>query len=100
MAREGWSDELALVEYYDAIEKAMVERIAEEIMVGLSNDSDDSEEFDFEENAYDVEDRPSKPSHVFFTESTIKKGHVEVMKGNYISDISIVRLSGEALFSI
>jgi hypothetical protein len=35
MDREGKSSELALVAYYDAAEKARVERITEEIMASL-----------------------------------------------------------------
>jgi hypothetical protein len=65
-------------------------------MVGLSGDSDVSDEFDFEEDDIDAEDLPSKPSHVIFDKSTIKKGHIEVLKNaNYISDTSIMRLGGE-----
>jgi hypothetical protein len=43
MAREGRSDELALVAYYDAAEKTGIEKITEEIMADLFYDSDDSE---------------------------------------------------------
>jgi hypothetical protein len=65
-------------------------------MVGLSGDSDVSDEFDFEEDEIDAEDLPSKPSNVIFDKSTIKKGHIEVLKNaNYISDTSIVSLGGE-----
>lgn len=49
MAREGKCDKLALFEYDDVAEKAMVEKIIEETMAGLSDDLDDNEEFDFEE---------------------------------------------------
>jgi hypothetical protein len=44
--------------YYDAVEKAMAEKIIEYVMTGLSNYYDDGEEFDFEED--NVEDWPSK----------------------------------------
>lgn len=54
MAREGKSEKLTLVEYYDVVEKARVERITNEIMVGLSDDSNDSEEFDLEEDVDDA----------------------------------------------
>jgi hypothetical protein len=43
MAREGRSDELALVAYYDAAEKTGIEKITEEIMADLFYDSNDSE---------------------------------------------------------
>ena len=49
MAREGNSDEHALVSYYDAAEKARVEKITKEIMASLFDDSDDNEEFDFDD---------------------------------------------------
>lgn len=64
MAEEGKSDELALIVYYDAAERANVEKISEEIVDGLSDDSDDNEDFDFEEDVDDAEYRPLKPSHV------------------------------------
>jgi hypothetical protein len=64
-------------------------------MADLSDHSDDSEEFDFEKDTIDAEDWPSKLGHVIYGKSTKKKGHIEVMKENYISDISIVRLGGE-----
>lgn len=47
MAGEGSSDELALVACSDATEKARVEKITEEILASLSNDSNGTEEFDF-----------------------------------------------------
>lgn len=67
-------------------------------MVGLSDDSDDGKDFDFEEDNADTKDRPSKPSHVHFGKWTIGSGHIVVLKNsNYISDISIVRLVGEEI---
>lgn len=87
MAGEGKSDELALVAYYNVVEKAKVERITKEIMAGLSNDFGYSKEFDFEEDNGDVEDIPLKPSHVIFGESTMKKGHIKVLKIPIISVI-------------
>jgi hypothetical protein len=32
---------------------------------------------------------------VVFGKSTVKKGHVETMKGRYFHDVSIVRIGGE-----
>jgi hypothetical protein len=32
---------------------------------------------------------------VIFGKSTMKKGHVEAMKGKYFHDVSIVRIGGE-----
>jgi hypothetical protein len=33
---------------------------------------------------------------VVFGKSTVKKGHVEAMKGRYFHDVSIMRISGES----
>jgi hypothetical protein len=92
MAEKGKSDELALMAYFDVAEKARVEKITKEIMASLSDDSRDSEELDFEEDINDAEVRPSKPSHVVFGKSTMKKEHIEVMNNNYFYDMSIVRV--------
>jgi hypothetical protein len=100
MAEEGKSGELSLVAYYNAAERANVKKITEEILDGLSDDSDDSEDFDFKEDTGDAEVEPmSKSNHVVFCKSTMKKGHIEVMKNNYFYDISIVRLGGEDTIS-
>lgn len=47
-------------------------------MVSLSDDSNVSEEFDLVED--NVEDSPSKPSHMNFSKYTIMKGHIDVLK--------------------
>jgi hypothetical protein len=47
MIEEGKSEQLALVMYYDAIEMANTEKITEEIMVGLSDDSNDCDDLRF-----------------------------------------------------
>ena len=61
----------------------------------MSDDSEDIEDFDVGNGNEDVEDRPSRPSHVNFGKSTVKKGHIEAMKGRYFHDVSIVRAGGE-----
>jgi hypothetical protein len=50
---------------------AINQKVTEEIMASMSIDSDDSAEFDFEEDKADAEDRPSKLSHMHFVGSTI-----------------------------
>jgi hypothetical protein len=50
---------------------------------------------EFEEDTDDIEQRPWKLSHVNFVKSTMKKGHIKVMKNNHLHDISSVRLGGE-----
>jgi hypothetical protein len=49
-------------------------------------------------DADDAEERPWKPSHVNFRKLTLKKGHIEVMKGKYFHDVSIVWPGGELPF--
>jgi hypothetical protein len=65
------------------------------MLAGLSGDSSDSESFDVESENENVEDRPWRPSHVVFGKSTIRQGQIEVMKGKYFHDVSIVRAGGE-----
>lgn len=95
MAEEKKSEEPALVVYHDAMDRSNVEQITDEMLVGLSNDSDNSEVFDFKEDLDDAEVWPQKPSHVVFVKSSMKNGHIEVMKDKYFCDISIVRLGEE-----
>jgi hypothetical protein len=72
-----------------------VEKIANEMLAGISENSSDSESFDVESRNEDAEDRPWRPSHVVFGKSTIKQGQIDAMRGRYFRDISIVRAGGE-----
>jgi hypothetical protein len=90
----------ALAEFYDAMEKTNTEKITNEMLAGLSENSSDSESFDVESGNEDAEDRPWRPSHVVFVKSTIKKGQIEAMKGRYFCDISIMRARGESTVSL
>lgn len=92
MASENKSEELAFIEFQEAIERANVSKITDK----MSDDFEDSEDFDFEENANDTKERPWKPSHVIFGKSAVKTRHIKVMKGKYFHDVSIVTPSGEA----
>ena len=49
-----------------------MEKITNEMLAGLSENSSDSESFDVESGNEDAEDRPWRPSHVVFETSTIK----------------------------
>jgi hypothetical protein len=89
MAEDKRSEDPALAGFYEAMERTNVDKITDEILGGLSEDSSVSEDFG------DVEDWPWRPSHVVFGKSTVKKGHVEAMKGKYFHDVSIVRIGGE-----
>jgi hypothetical protein len=67
------------------------------MLVGLSEDSSDSDSFDVESGNGDVEDRPWRSSHVVFGKSTVKQGQIETMKGKYFHDVSIVRAGRESI---
>ena len=64
-------------------------------MAGLSKDLEDSEDFDVKSGNEDAEYRSWRLSHVNFGKSTVKKGHIEAMKGRYFHDVSILRIGGE-----
>jgi hypothetical protein len=85
----------ALAGFYEAMEKTNVEKIANEMLAGISENSSDSESFDVESGNEDAEDRPWRPSHVVFGKSTIKQGQIDAMRGRYFRDISTVRAGGE-----
>jgi hypothetical protein len=95
MAEDKKSVDPTLAGFYEARERTNVEKITNEMLVGLSGDSSDSESFDVESENEDTEDRPWRPSHVVFGKSTIKQGQIEAMKGKYFHDVSIVRVGGE-----
>jgi hypothetical protein len=82
--------------FYEAMEKTNTEKITNEMLAGLSEDSSDSDSFDVESGNEDVEDRPWRPSHVVFGKSTIKQGQIKAMKGKYFHYVSIVRAGGES----
>jgi hypothetical protein len=79
----------------NTVERTNTEKITNEILAGLSDDSKDNEDFDVDSGNEDAEDCPWRPSHVNFGKSTVKKGHIDAMKGRYFHDISIVRARGE-----
>jgi hypothetical protein len=85
----------ALSGFYEAMEKINAEKIANEMLGGISENSSDNESFDVESGNEDVEDRPWRPSHVVFGKSNIKQGQIDEMRGRYFRDISIVRARGE-----
>src|SRR5690348_5040728 len=95
MAEDMRSEDPALAGFYEAMERANVEKITDEILAGLSKDSRDNKDFDVHSGNDDAEDRPCRPSHVVFNKSTVKKGYVEATKGRYLHDVSIMRIGGE-----
>jgi hypothetical protein len=58
MAEGNKSEELALAGFQEVMEKSNVVKITDEILAGLSDDSENSEDFDFEGDANDVEEQP------------------------------------------
>jgi hypothetical protein len=58
MAKEKKIVDPALVAFYEAMEKTNMEKITNEMLAGLSEDSGDSESFDLESGNEDAEDRP------------------------------------------
>jgi hypothetical protein len=86
----------ALAGFYEAMEKTDIEKITNEMLAGLSEDSSDSESFDLESGNEGAEDRPWWPSHTIFRKSTIKQSQIDAMKGRYLHDISIVRAGGDS----
>jgi hypothetical protein len=86
----------ALAGFYEAMEKTNTEKITNEIMADLSEDSDNSDDYDVESGNEDAEDRPWQPSHTIFGKSSIKQSHIDAMKGRYFRDMSIVRVGGDS----
>jgi hypothetical protein len=81
--------------FFESMAKTNTEKITKEIMEGLSEDSDESDSYDVESGDEDSEDRPWRPSHSIFGKSTIKRSHIDAMRGRYFRDISIVRVRGD-----
>jgi hypothetical protein len=95
MADEKRTIDLAMSEFYEAMERTNAEKIAHETLARISEGSSDSEDFDTESENDGVKDRPWRPSHVVFGKSTIKQGQIDAMRGRYFRDISIMRSGGE-----
>jgi hypothetical protein len=83
----------ALAGFYEAMEKTNMEKITNEMLDGISENSSDSESFNVERGNEDAEDRPWRPSHVVFIKLTIKQGQIEAIRGRYF--VIIMRAGGE-----
>jgi hypothetical protein len=79
------------VGFIESIAKTNTEKITKEILEGLSEDTDDSDNYDVESGGEDSEDWPWRPSHAVFEKTTIKQSHLDNMRGRYFRDMSIVR---------
>ena len=77
--------------FLESMSKTNTEKIVKETLEGLSEDTDDSDSYDVDSGGEDSEDRTWRPSHSNFGKSTIKQSHLEIMRGRYFRDISIVR---------
>jgi hypothetical protein len=82
--------------FYESMEKTNTKKITREILADLSEDSDNSDEYDAESGDEDSKDRPWRPSHTIFGKSTIKQSHVDAMRGRYFRDMTIVRVGGDS----
>jgi hypothetical protein len=96
MSKEKKIADPALAGFYEAMEKTNTEKISNEMLARLFEDSDDSESFDLESGNEGAEDRPWRPSHTIFGKSTIKQSQIDAMKGRYFRDISIMRARGDS----
>jgi hypothetical protein len=96
MAEEKKITDPTMSRFYEAMEKSNTEKITNEMLAGLFEDSSDSDSFDVESGNEDVKDRPWRASHVVFGKSTVKQGQIEAMKGKYFHDVSIVKARGES----
>jgi hypothetical protein len=85
-----------LARFYEAMEKTNTEKITNEILDELSEDSGDSDDFDVESRNEDAKDRPWRPSHTIFGKSSIKQSQIDAMKGRYFRGMSIVRVGGDS----
>jgi hypothetical protein len=84
-----------LAGFYESMAKTNKEKITKEIMADLSEDSDNSDDYDVESGDEDSEDWPWRSSHTIFGKSTIKQSQIDAMKGRYFRDMSIVRVGGD-----
>jgi hypothetical protein len=84
-----------LAGFYVSMAKTNTEKITKEIMMDLSEDSNNNDDYDVESGDEDSEDRPWRPSHTIFGKSTIKQSHIDTMRGRYFRDMSIVRVGGD-----
>jgi hypothetical protein len=92
MSKEKKIVDPALAGFYEAMEKTNTEKITNEILAGLSEDTDDRDNFDVESENEDAEDRPWRPSHTIFRKSSIKQSQIDAMRGRYFRNMSIVRV--------
>jgi hypothetical protein len=69
--------------FVESIAKINTNKITKEILEGLSEDTDDSDNYDAESGGEDSEDRPWRPSNAVFGKSTVKQSHLDNMRGRY-----------------
>jgi hypothetical protein len=81
--------------FIESMAKTNTEKVTKEILEGLSEDTGDSDSYDIESGGEDSEDQPWRPSHTIFGKSTIKQSHLDIMRGRYFRDMSIVRAGGD-----
>jgi hypothetical protein len=72
-----------IVGFLESMAKSNTEKITNEILEGMSEDTGDSDNYYAESGGEDSEDRPWRPSHIIFGKSTIKQSHLESMRRRY-----------------
>jgi hypothetical protein len=90
MADEKKVADPALAGFYEAMEKTNTEKITNEILADLSEDSDDSGSFDIESEDEDAENRPWRPSHTIFGKSSIKALFVSI--GLHLESFQLIKV--------
>jgi hypothetical protein len=63
--------------FYKAMEKTNIEKITNDMMVGLYRDSSHSNSFDVESGNEDSEDRPWRPAMLFLEIQLLSKGRLK-----------------------
>jgi hypothetical protein len=85
-----------IARFFESMAKTNTKKITREILVDLSKDSNNNDEYDVESGDEDSEDRPWRPSHTIIGKLTIKGSHVDAMRGRYFRDMTIVRVGGDS----
>jgi hypothetical protein len=93
MAEEKKITDPALAGFYEAIKKTNTEKITNEMLAELSEDSSDSESFDVESGNEDVEVMEAEPC--CFREIHHQARSDWIDEGKYFHNVSVVRAGGE-----
>jgi hypothetical protein len=76
LAEDKRIEDPALAGFYEAMERANVEKINDEILAGLSRDSSDNEDFDMESDNDDAEDRHGGQVMLYLENTLLREGRL------------------------